>query len=194
MCSCAFPACPGAPCVLQGPRGAPAPNGTLVESLGSTVDSLRQLYTDFGIRPYRVFSVAVKWSGGSVGRGTASVLAECEFLPTPLLQEWSVRGAPRSGGLPERGDARLSQISPLYTEDQIRSLSFCPAQATLPTFPRDIEGFIEVRMGHRDPHALRRRFTIAGPPYRSADGFEWRVKLLRQDQDRSRDGVPYGSR
>lgn len=188
-CSCAFPSCSGSPCVTL-PVGCPAPGGTLVESLGSTVDSMRQLYTDFGMRPYRVHSVAVKWSGGSIGRGVTSVLAEVEFLPTPLVKEWTgLQGDPRSGGVPERGMGRLEQLSPLYTEDMIRTLAFCGCAV-----PADVEGFIEVRMDHRDPDARRRRFTIRGVPYRSADGFEWRLGLFRQDQDRARDGTPYGSR
>ena len=163
----------------------PAPAQSLTESLGGVVDDLRQLYTDFGLRPYRVFSVVYRWTGGVVGRGRALVISEQEFLPTPQLKETSgVRSETRTGGLVERGDVRLEEVSPRYTEDQIRVLFH-----SLPLPPGD-QGFLEVRVDARDGATERRRFVVTGMPYRKADGFEWRANLLRQDMQRDRDGLP----
>jgi len=172
---------PGAP-----QHAACAPSRTLVEELGSVVDDLRQLNTDFGLRPYRVFSVRVRWTGGEVGRGECRTESVTEFLPTPRLDEPGVQGAPRSAGLPERGQARLRELSPRYTEDQIRGLLCCSL-----SLPPGVEGWVEVMMDARDGLAQRRRFVVSGMPYRDAGRFEWRATLIRQDQDRARGGEPY---
>lgn len=200
--SCSVPACTGSPClgtpatngnprlVLPGAPGSgvgplPRPSASLVEVFGPTVDLLRQLYTDFGLRPYRIFSVVVRWSGLEPGRGTPRVISELELLPTPRLIDTSgVQGVVRSGGLVERGSVRLDQISPRYTEDQVRALFF------LEPLPATDQGWIEARIDARDGVTERRRFIVSGIPFRDADGFQWRANLLRQDEDRSRAGVP----
>lgn len=200
----------GAGCPVCNPRVTNQPNtpGTklhpigscsLVESLGSVVDDVRQIATDLGVRPYRVFSIVCFWSGGEVGRGTPSVIHETEFLPTPKLMETSgVRGSPRSGGVAERGDATLRQVSPRYTEDQVRALCGTGAATDaqgqpigVPPGAKNIEIWIEVRVDSRDGDTQRRRFIVVGQPFRDAEKFEWRVTLMRQDQDRSRAGIPY---
>lgn len=163
------------------------PSATLVEQLGSVADDLRQLNTDFGLRPYRVFSVRVRWTGGEVGRGECVVISEREFLPTPRLDETGgVAGTPRSGGIAERGSVKLREISPRYTEDEVRGLLCCSL-----TLAPGVEGWVEVMMDARDGLSRRRRFVVSGIPFRNAGRFEWTATLLRQDQDRSRSGVPY---
>lgn len=180
---------PGQPGDGSGAHPDPDPCVSLVESLGETVDSLRQLYTDFGLRPYRVFSVVYEWSGGDVGRGLPRVISEQEMLPTPRVIETSgVSGELRSAGLVERGTVRLEQVSPRYTEDQVRLLFF---QYPLPPGK---QGFIEMRIDSRDGSTERRRFIVRGIPFRDAQGFQWRVTLLRQDEDRTRSGLPAGPR
>lgn len=164
----------------------PAPERSLAEQLGGVVDDLRQLYTDVGLRPYRVHSIVLRWTGGAVGRGEAEVASEEELLPTPLLVNTDgLRVELRSGGSVERGDAQLRQISPRYTEDQVRQLFHCG----MPMQP-GYQGFIEVRVDARDGSTERRRYIITGVPYRSGDAFEWRARLLRQDSNRSRNGAP----
>ena len=176
---------PGQPGDTSGARPACAPSRSLAEQLGPTVDSLRQLYTDFGLRPYRVFSVVYEWSGGDVGRGTARVLSEAELLPTPSLKETSgVLSEERSAGLVERGSTRLEQVSPRYTEDEVKQLFH-----RLPLQPGQ-QGFVEVRVDARDGQTERRRFIVRGMPYRDAGAFQWKVSLMRQDEDRSRLGLP----
>lgn len=167
-----------------------APSRTLVEDMADVVDDARQLLTDFGLRPYRAVIVEIVWSGGARGRGVASVARETELLPTPELLETSgVSGSPRSGGIAERGNARLIGISPRYTEDELHGLFGCGD-----TVAADREVFVEIRVDDRDGNTKRRRFIVTGVPYRAAGSFEWRVSLIRQDGDRSRSGVPYGAR
>jgi hypothetical protein len=166
------------------------PPCTLAEQLGETVDELRQLQTDFGLRPYRVFSVVYRWTGGAVGRGEIEVVGETELLPTPKIGEGVqgnnslVRGELRAAGAVERGDVTLKEISPRYTEDQVRTLFH---QIPL---PQGHQGFVEVTMDARDGLSPRRRFIVVGAPLRRADAFEWRASLRRQDAQRDRYGRP----
>lgn len=162
----------------------PAPGASLVEQLGPTADNLRQLYTEFGLRPYRVFSVVVKWSGGASGLGDAVVASETELLPTPLVKDMKpIRGVSKPAGRNEEGGIMLTQISPRYTEDDIRALFH-----TQP-LGEALDGFLEVRVDSRDGEAVRRRFSVKGAPYRDAGKFEWSARLRIQYADRSRAGV-----
>lgn len=153
-----------------------------MEQLGQTADELRQLYTDVGLRPYRVFSVVVQWSGGKIGVGVAVVARQTEFLPTPLVDLSPVWSEVKSAGKVEDGVATLRQISPRLTEDEVRGLFFQdeiePGQ----------EGFLEVVHDARDGQTERRRFTVRGAPYRKAGKFEWTCRLQRARKDRKRDG------
>lgn len=161
-----------------------APGCSLVEELGAEVDGIRQLYTDFGLRPYRVFSTVVGWTGGERHRGRAQVVSETEFLPTPLVREIDTQNRDlRSGGHVERGTVRLEQISARYTEDEVYKLfgrSLGPGE----------ECYIEVRHDRRDGSTERRRYIVSGIPERKADRFEWVVRLTKQDENRTRAGAP----
>ncbi len=156
----------------------PDPGASLVESLGSVVDDIRQIAVDIGARPYRVFSVSVQWSGGERGRGDYRVTCEREFLPTPRVKEWFVRRELESAGSVERGMVELREVSPRYTEEQIMSL--CP----YPCGPdaNGVETFIEMFIDARDGNAAkRRRFVVAAAPYLDGERLEWRVKLIPQE-------------
>lgn len=162
------------------------PSSSLVESLGDVVDDARQIVTDLGLRPYRVFSVVVRWSGGEVGKGDPCVESEVELLPTPkvvFFGEVGVGGLTTKmteGGLSERGDAKMMEISPRYTEDDVRQLFH------LQPLPAGLDGFVEVRMDARDGSSIRRRFAVL-VPQRRAEKFDWIVRLKRQNQNDRRD-------
>jgi len=160
-----------------------SPGRSLVESLGGLVDDLRQMQTDFGMRPYRLFSVVVKWTGGSSGRGDAVVVSERELLPTPkLLGTEALQGVASPGGYLNRGSVRLVQVSPRYTEDDVRALFH------VQPLPTDCDGFIEMRIDARDGVTDRRRFIVSSPPFRNAERFEWVVPINSQQGDRTRSG------
>ena len=166
-----------------GLRANPAPQRSLVEELGEVADDLRQLNTDLGMRPYRVFSVLVEWSGTARGRGKPTTVREVELLPTPLVDFRPLGKASTSGGKTDRGTARLREISPRYTEEDIESLFRQPAGASSETF-------LEVRYdarGGRDP--VRRRFVVKDVPHHEAENFQWVCTIVAQDQPRRRDGT-----
>lgn len=159
---------------------------TLAAELAETVDDLRQIATDFGIRPYRVFSVRIRWSGAVVGAGEPSVVLEEEFLPTPRVELERVRREPREpGGYVERGIVRMDRVSARYTEDQIDAL--CVGRDA----PANEERLIEVRLdGRTGDEPIRRRYAVVEVPFLRAAAFEWVVRLAPQDDPRQRDGRP----
>ena len=164
------------------PLVAPAdePSGSLVEEFGGIVDDLRQLYTDVGLRPYRVFLVRVRWGGGEIGRGEATVVSEAELLPTPEVDFTPLRTEIKSGGKVERGGFTLREISPRYTEDEILDLFHVE---------RGFQVFVEVRHDSRDgQQPKRRRFTVKDVPWRKAKDFQWVARLQVEEQARNRDG------
>jgi hypothetical protein len=154
--------------------------------LAETADDLRQLASDFGLRPYRVFSVRIRWSGDTVGAGEPRVVLEEEFLPTPRVNlERLRREAREPGGYVERGLIRMDRVSARYTEDQIDAL--CVGRDA----PENEERLIEVRIdGRTGEEPTRRRFAVAEAPFLRAEGFEWIVRLTPQDDARKRDGSP----
>jgi hypothetical protein len=162
---------------------APDPGRTLAEELGETADELRQLYTDAGLRPYRVFAVLLRWSGGAKGRGTPRVVREREILPTPWVDLRPLREDDRPAGEVVRGRARLRQVSPQYTEAEVRGI-----------FGGEREGdevIVEVVHDARDGYEpTRRRFAVEDVPWRNAGGFEWVVALSPEDDGRSPSGAP----
>lgn len=155
---------------------------TLAEQLSVIVDEARAEYTAIGLRPYRVFSVIVQWSGGIKGRGVPSVVSETEILPRPWVTTEKLKDQATSSGIQERGMMKIKHISLRYTEDDIRALFF-EQPVTDP-----YEGFIEVRIDSRDGNPVRRRFVTKSAPYRNEEKFYWSCDLIEQDQARSRSG------
>jgi hypothetical protein len=167
-------------------EGAPnqAPQISLNESFSSLADDMRQMLTDFGMRPYRVFSVITEWSSGELYRGDERVVSEKEFLPTPLVDLRPIYTTMTEAGLMESGDLFMREISPSLTEDQVRQLCFNgePLGAGQ-------QGYIEIRHDTRKEMLTeRRRFTVRGAPWHDAEKFEWVVSLSEEEGARERDG------
>jgi hypothetical protein len=166
-------------------RPNPDPAHSLIAGFGGVVDGLRQLQTNVGMRPYRVFAVVVRWSGGEVGRGDPVVETEVELLPTPMVRLRGIRFENRPGGKTDRGYLEVSEISPRYTEAELLS-SFHVKPLT-----EAHEAFYEVVRDNRDgAPSVRRRFVLRGMPDHDAENFMWVLKLSAQDKDRSKSGKP----
>jgi len=156
--------------------------GSLYEQVAADVDSIRALNTDLGRRPYTVVTVKLRWTGGVVGRGELVVVDEIPLTPTPRVGGIAaVEIASREAGGIERGLIRLTEISPRYTEDDIRTYFHTDLR-------EDEEGFIEVRIDGRDGNTSRKRYTVVGVPERRPDRHDWFVRLRKQDQNRRRNG------
>jgi hypothetical protein len=167
-------------------KGEPdlTPETSLVEDSSELVDDLRQLQTDAGLRPYRVFCVVVEWSGGELYRGESSVASEKEFLPTPLVDLRPMYSIMSEAGRFEHGDIVMREISPSLTEDQVNEL--CSNGAELGP---NQQSFIEIRHDARKGNEpTRRRFVTRGVPWHNAEEFEWIVTLSDEDENRGRAG------
>lgn len=158
------------------------PRCSLVEDLAEEVDDLRQILVDEGLRPYEVWSVVVRWSGGERHRGTATVVSEKPYLPVPKVSGLSSGNRElRAGGSVKRGQVTITGLSPRYTAHDILHL-----------FPRDLaageEHFVEIRLDARAGNPLRLRYVVSGFPERRA--LDWIVRLTKQDENRDRAGRP----
>jgi len=129
-----------------------------------------------------VFSVVVSWDGGEVGKGDQRIEDETELLPTPRVDISSIRYNVTTGGWTDDGYVKVYEVSPRYTQDEIRTL-----------FYRQLEvgeqSFVEVREDPRhgeDP--VRHRFVLSGLPFYDATGFQWVLTLKIQQEERNRDG------
>jgi hypothetical protein len=160
----------------------PSPGSSLVEMIAPSIDAARQLIVDLGLRPYLVFSVVIRWTGGEPHRGEPRVIFEAPLLPVPEVENIEqLNRELRSGGTLTRGEVRLTQISPRYTADDIATLFPCELQ-------KSDEHFIEIRIDERDGLTQRQRYVMAGVPERRPEEFDWAVRLKKQDESRLRDG------
>lgn len=160
---------------------------TVARRLVPTADRLRNLLTRFGLRPYKVRMVVVRWSEGFRGRGVPNVLSVVDMLPTPaVLSLDGVTQVVNPVGEQEEGTISLSEISGCYTEEQLRGQG--PQGEPIP--PSD-EFFYEIEWPKPNGMAsVKRRFNVRGAPAYQADNFQWTVRLERSLGDRNRAGKP----
>lgn len=162
---------------------------TLAAKLVPVVDRIRQLATRFGIRPYRVFLVHVRWTGPRRGMGEGQEVSRVEILPTPAVSEMNgIVEIAKALGRTEEGGVSITEISGKYSEDDLRGLTpdlLDPQQPR--TLLPNVEFFWEVAENRPNrPDPVRRRFQLASAPSLSRDVVQWRVQLTKQDYDRSR--------
>lgn len=153
-------------------------------------DRLRQLNTNFGVRPYRVFLVWEKWDGSERGEGETHPVAECELLPTPLVQTMdAVSLDPRSAGILPIGTLRISEVSiDRYTRDRLWGLDI-PGVGRFDHIPPLYSFFYEVREdGRGDCPPWRMKYRLSNEPHRMADQLMWQFAIERISEDRERDG------
>ena len=169
------------------PRPLEDTSGSLVAKLIPVVDKIRQLNTILGIRPYRVFLMHTKWTGGARGSGTETVTSEEEILPTPEvdIEEMEPANLNREFspyGIREEGGVVLTEISLNYSEHVLLGRS---NSGTI--IPKDESFYWEIREdGSSTPSAPRkRRFHAASIPSKNPDNVCWSIRLLRAQPDRA---------
>jgi hypothetical protein len=161
---------------------------TLIASLTDTVDSVRDIYTQLGARPYRVRMVRTRWTGGMRGVGVEEVVCETPILPTPRVSDLANLSQELLPiGMEEVGQVRISEISPRYTEDQLvgRDNDGTPVSS-------DTEFYYEIEFVRPDSDGVRRRFIPTGVPNYNPTQFQWWIDLRRAHDDRTRAGDPNG--
>ena len=116
------PAYPAAEQVEQRGDVRPVLGGqpTLTVGLIPIVDSARQMLSNFGMRPYRVFLVHVLWPSGRRGMGNQVVISNRELLPAPKVVDMSATTEIlHAFGRDEEGGLSIEQISAKYSEDDL---------------------------------------------------------------------------
>lgn len=162
---------------------------TLVNRFGPRVDRLRQLATKFGLRPYRVFMVWSRFSGGEEGAGEKVILRREEIVPTPKVEGLdSTRFVMSHPGVIPEGTARLSQISIQYTSDHLRGL-WIPEQHEDRIEPGYAFEYEIVEDGRGDSQPVRCLYRLSSQPERQAGKVGWVLTLERVSGDLERNGT-----
>jgi len=161
--------------------------GTLARDLVTTVDSLRDIYTQFGLRPYVVSLIKTRWSGGKRGQGVESLIGNpITLLPTPKISDMSaVAEIVTPVGLDEFGSIMLSEVSGSYTEDFLRGAD---DEGRPPSIDEQFYFEIEFPPACAGGNGDRRRFLMSAAPMYFPDKFQWNLRLERARQDRTRNG------
>jgi hypothetical protein len=162
-------------------------NKTLARQLVPLADQLRDMLTQFGLRPYKVRIVRTQWSGGERGIGVPVVVKETDILPTPLLSDLTtLTEIVQPVGLDEIGMVTLSEVSGRFTEDDLMGRDSDGAP-----IPADQEFFYEVEFPRLDGlPGVRRRFFPRSAPQYDAGGLQWVVRMEKTHEDRDRAGDP----
>lgn len=161
---------------------------TFANRFARTGDRLRQIATNFGIRPLRVCLVWTKWSGAERGEGTEQEVRRIEILPTPKVSSldsvsYSIF---HSGTLPV-GSIRVEQVTESLTLDTL-SGKVVPKKGE-PTVPEPYSFFYEVREdGRGDNPPQRWKYRLLGVPFRRAGKVDWTMLLEKISEDPRRDG------
>lgn len=96
------------------------PNVLVDDLVPDVIDGLRgDLHPQFGIRAYRVFTLARQWSSGVIGKGSPTDTVT-EILPQPLIEvRGSLRFELKDCGVDELGEIKLREVSLSYTEAEL---------------------------------------------------------------------------
>jgi hypothetical protein len=159
------------------------------------------LYTETGLRAYRVFLVWARWTGGQRGEGRLIISKRVEVLPRPKVSELTaIEQALRPVGVSEEGGLRVTQISMAWTEDLLTGICDGYMDESTPlrrSLAPDVEFWWEVveqrpavggQPAPREGAPKPRRFRPQAAPNISRDGFQWEIRLSKQDYDVDRDG------
>lgn len=161
----------------------PAGQRTLAESLGPSIDTIRQIATDLGVRPYRVFLVHWLWPVKK-GLGKPREIYRKEILPTPRVRDLNATPFAMSAfGLNEVGGLFVDKISARFSEaDLIGRTPDVIDPARPQTNLATSECFWEVRETRQTtPPTKPRRYRPSSVPMLNRTGMHWQVALVKQD-------------
>jgi hypothetical protein len=160
---------------------------SLAQKLVPVADKIRDLYTVFGARPYRIRLVRTRWVGGRRGVGVETVIYTMEIVPTPKVIDLNTLSEMVTPvGTSEIGLVQLQQVSGRYTEDMLLGVD---ADGNHVGEADDL--YYEIEFFRRDgQESIKRRFALATAPYYHATKFQWNITLDSQVEKRRRDGRP----
>jgi len=159
------------------PGNATLDTDILVDGLIPDIDELRgDLHGDFGVRPFRVYTVLRQWDGGAIGDGS-STDTEIELTPAPKVMPFDAdfKYELRHCGLDQAGSIMLKEVSLSYTYEELTGKPVTAgAEGELPD---GAEWLIKIAEGHGQGQPSY-YFTIAGPPFPDREqDFGWVIRL-----------------
>ena len=162
---------------------------SLMSRLVPQIDKIRQIATEIGLRPYRVFIVHILWTGDRIGEGQPQEISRREILPTPRIRDMSATTEVLSSfGRVEEGGIVVDRISAKFSEDDLMGKT---PDLTDPALPRggkhNCDFFWEVQENRGvSPAPVVRQYVPAAAPSLSRGGMSWRVPLSKRAVNRSR--------
>lgn len=178
------------------PKPRPLSPGEATNSFANrfsrVADNARQIATNLGLRPYRVFLIWTKWTGEERGEGDETEFRRIEILPTPKVNSLDnvTFGLFHAGTVP-MGSLRVDRISATFTQDTLQGRIIpVPGEDTIP----DPYGFFYevVEDGRGDNPPQRAKFRLLNTPFRRAGKIDWTIMLERISADREREKLVGG--
>lgn len=168
------------------PLSPDQPRRSLATRLAPVSDRIRQIATNLGVRPYRVFLVWTRFDGEERGDGNETILARKEILPTPKVPSLeSLQEAAYSGGVLVTGTLRVERVSLKFTRYDLMGRDI-PGVGIVDQIPSNIDFFWEIEMDDRQriegDRTYPTRYRIMSEPTYRAGGTSWTVTLERQDE------------
>lgn len=176
------------PCAA-GPGNQPLSDEEFQCSLGVTlqpaIDEGRRLGHEFGVRPYKVFIV---WEQRTRQRGFQE-FCRLELMPVRIELPWEWNLELLTSGILHSGMLVLKDVSPAQVNEDI--LQGYLENVAWGNRDSDRKYFYEVVLHKRcfdDQLTRRRKFTLGQVPFWDAGAYNFRVTIIDQNLDRSREG------
>jgi hypothetical protein len=174
----------------------------MAHRLSRTVDRVRQIPVNLGLRPYRVFLVWERATGDERGEGKQVVMRRFELLPVPKVESLDALSLSlTAGGVVPLGSVRVSRITASLTKDilngdsipSVDQIAGCGCKVDTWALDKEWDHlpvkwtfYIEVvEDGRGDDTPTRQKFALASPPVRRAGKMDWTMVLERVSEEPS---------
>jgi hypothetical protein len=166
-------------------RDATLDPNNLIDSLVDVIDDLRgSLHPQFGVRPFRVYTVLRQWTGGMVGAGDF-IDTIVELTPQPRVHQWDgYKWVLLAAGTHEDGKIRLTEVSLRYTYSEIAPSDM---QFDSEKFLRNRQ-FFYVLADAYGQQSKSRYLRVSKPPFPDREkDIGWVVDLMDMNIERGKD-------
>jgi hypothetical protein len=159
--------------------------------MGGVADRVRQIATNLGARPYRVFLVWTRATGEERGEGTDQEIARVEILPTPVSESLdAITRGPFAAGAYPVGSIRLREVSTSFDFGTL-SGKLLPDGRRVDTIPQPWDFYYELfEDGRHEATPEPMRFRLLSPPAMDAENVQWVMALERVGTFGGRTDIP----
>jgi len=144
--------------------------------MAGRADRLRQIAVKFGLRPYRVFLVWTRWTGGEHGAGEEVEMRRVELLPSPQVKT-SVQRTLLNPGVFPTGTVAVSRVSATYPNALLTGEQ-PPAGAEGEGLKKPWDFFYELQLdGRQGDNPAVRRYRLVDDASVVPGNMEWSFTL-----------------